>query len=46
MRQPKQLAYAIDEMWSMDFVADELLDGRKPRMLTGGRLLLAGVLGH
>lgn len=34
LRQPKQLAHAINEMWSMDFVADELFDGRKLRMLT------------
>lgn len=34
MRQPKQLAYAINEIWSMDFVADALFDGRKLRMLT------------
>jgi len=34
LRQPKQLASAINEMWSMDFVADELFDGRKLRMLT------------
>jgi putative transposase len=33
-RQPKQLAYAINEIWSMDFVADALFDGRKLRMLT------------
>jgi len=34
LRQPKQLAYAINEIWSMDFVADALFDGRKLRMLT------------
>lgn len=34
LRQPKQLAHAVNEMWSMDFVADELFDGRKLRMLT------------
>jgi putative transposase len=33
-RQPKQLAHAINEIWSMDFVADALFDGRKLRMLT------------
>lgn len=33
-RQPKQLAHAINEIWSMDFVADALFDGRKFRMLT------------
>lgn len=32
-RQPKQLAHAINEIWSMDFVADALFDGRKLRML-------------
>lgn len=34
LRQPKQLAQAINEIWSMDFVADALFDGRKLRMLT------------
>jgi len=34
LRQPKQLAWAINEIWSMDFVADALFDGRKLRMLT------------
>jgi putative transposase len=34
LRQPKQLAHAINEIWSMDFVADALYDGRKLRMLT------------
>lgn len=34
LRQPKQLAVAINEIWSMDFVADALFDGRKLRMLT------------
>jgi putative transposase len=33
-RQPKQLVSAINEIWSMDFVADALFDGRKLRMLT------------
>jgi putative transposase len=33
-RQPKQLVTAINEIWSMDFVADALFDGRKLRMLT------------
>ena len=33
-RQPKQLCSAINELWSMDFVADALFDGRKLRMLT------------
>lgn len=33
-RQPKQLAYAINGIWSVDFVADALFDGRKLRMLT------------
>ncbi len=36
--QPKQLASAINEIWSMDFVADALFDGRKLRMLTVGDL--------
>jgi putative transposase len=34
LRQPKQIAHAVNELWSMDFVADELFDGRKLRMLT------------
>jgi putative transposase len=34
LRQPKQLAHTINEIWSMDFVADNLFDGRKLRMLT------------
>ena len=34
LRHPKQIAFAANEMWSMDFVADELFDGRKLRMLT------------
>jgi len=34
LRQPKQLAFAINEVWSADFVADALFDGRKLRMLT------------
>jgi len=34
LRQPKQLAHAINEIWNMDFVADNLVDGRKLRMLT------------
>jgi len=34
LRQPKQLAFAMNEVWSMDFVADALFDGRKLRMLT------------
>ena len=33
-RQPKQICSAINELWSMDFVADALFDGRKLRMLT------------
>jgi len=34
LRQPKQLAFSINEVWSADFVADALFDGRKLRMLT------------
>lgn len=34
LRQPKTLAQRINQMWSMDFVADNLFDGRKLRMLT------------
>jgi putative transposase len=33
-RQPKALASAMNQIWSMDFVADNLFDGRKLRMLT------------
>lgn len=33
-RQPKITAQAINEVWSMDFVADALFDGRKLCMLT------------
>jgi putative transposase len=34
LRQPKQMATAINEIWSMDFVADELFDGRRLQALT------------
>ncbi len=34
LRQPKTLAQKINQIWSMDFVADNLFDGRKLRMLT------------
>jgi len=34
LRQPRKIAFAINEVWSMDFVADALFDGRKLRMLT------------
>ena len=34
LRQPKTLASHINQMWSMDIVADNLFDGRKLRMLT------------
>ena len=34
LRQPKRLATYINQIWSMDFVADYLFDGRKLRMLT------------
>ena len=33
-RQPKQICAAVNELWSMDFVADTLFDGRKLRLLT------------
>lgn len=39
-RQPKQLAHAINEIWSMDLVADALFDGRRLRMLTVGDLYM------
>lgn len=35
-RQPKQLCAAVNEHWSMDFVADALFDVRKLRVLTSG----------
>jgi putative transposase len=31
--QPKALAQHINQIWSMDFIADNLFDGRKLRML-------------
>lgn len=34
LRQPKKLAHQINQIWSMDLVADNLVDGRKLRMLT------------
>jgi putative transposase len=34
LRQPKQLVKAMNEIWSMDFVADALFDGRRLRALT------------
>lgn len=34
LRQPKTLAQRVNQIWSMDFVADNLFDGRKLRMLT------------
>ena len=34
LRQPKTLAQRINQICSMDFVADNLFDGRKLRMLT------------
>ncbi|AHK68764.1 HTH-like domain protein [Burkholderia pseudomallei MSHR520] len=33
-RQPKQSVSAINEIWSLDFVADALFDGRRLRTLT------------
>ena len=34
LRQPKHLVHASNEIWSMDFVADALFDGRRLRALT------------
>jgi putative transposase len=34
LRQPKQVVRAINEIWSTDFVADALFDGRHFRALT------------
>ena len=37
LRQPKTLASQISQMWSMNFVTDNLFNGRKLRMLIGVR---------
>lgn len=34
LRQPKQVVTAMNQIWSMDFVADALFDGRRLRALT------------
>jgi len=34
LRQPQQIVTRINEIWSMEFVADALLDGRRLRTLT------------
>jgi len=34
LRQPKHLVTAMNQIWSMDFVADALFDGRRFRALT------------
>jgi putative transposase len=34
LRQPKHLVTAMNQIWSMDFVADALFDGRRLRVLT------------
>lgn len=34
LRRPKHIVTAINEIWSMDFVADALFDGRRLRTLT------------
>lgn len=34
LRQPKHVVTAINQIWSMDFVADALFDGRRLRALT------------
>lgn len=34
LRQPEHIVTAINEIWSMDFVADALFDGRRLRTLT------------
>jgi putative transposase len=34
LRQPKHLVSAMNQIWSMDFVADALFDGRRLRALT------------
>ena len=34
VRQPRPLAERINDCWSMDFMADELFDGRRLRVLT------------
>jgi putative transposase len=40
VRQPKGIAVAPNEIWSMDFMHDRLSDGRKFRPLWGRDLLL------
>ncbi|QIK30567.1 transposase family protein (plasmid) [Ralstonia solanacearum] len=34
LRQPKSIVMGINEIWSMDFVSDALLDGQRLRALT------------
>ena len=34
LQQPKTLAKHVNQIWTMDFVADNLFDGRKLRMRT------------
>lgn len=34
LRQPKTLALWVNQIWSMNFVADNLFDWRKLRVLT------------
>lgn len=34
IRQPRPMAECINDCWSMDFMADELFDGRRLRVLT------------
>lgn len=41
LRQPKQWAHTINEIWGMDFVADNLFDGRKLGVL--GRMRPSGM---
>jgi len=43
LRQPKTLAQRVNQIWSMDFVADNLFDGRKLRQAHCRGLLLTRV---
>lgn len=45
-RQPRTIAQAINEAWSIDFVSDALFDGRRLRTLTVLDNLHQGMPGH
>lgn len=46
LRQPRHHVTAINQIWSMDFVADALFDCRLPRALTVVDKLYVGEPGH